>query len=61
LLTTKGFLAVNGQRLHARTDAAEGFMLRLVATNSELDVIADWLEQHCADAEAPDLPDPDSP
>jgi death on curing protein len=47
-LTTKVFLAINGQRLSASADDGESFMLDLVASSADLAVIADWLEAHCA-------------
>jgi death on curing protein len=46
-LTTKVFLAINGQRLSASADDGESFMLDLVASSADLAVIADWLEAHC--------------
>lgn len=56
-LSTKVFLAINGQRLTASTEAGERFMLDLVAGHAELSGIADWLQAHSIDAEPPDLPD----
>jgi death on curing protein len=47
-LTTKVFLAINGQRLSASADDGESFMLDLVASSADLAMIADWLEAHCA-------------
>lgn len=56
-LSTKVFLAINGQRLTATTDAGERFMLDLVAGRAGLPTLADWLQAHSTDAEPPDLPD----
>ena len=56
-LSTKVFLAINGQRLTATADAGERFMLDLVAGHAELSAIGDWLRAHSTGADAPDLPD----
>lgn len=56
-LSTKVFLAIDGQRLTASTEAGERFMLDLVAGHAELSGIADWLQAHSIDAEPPELPD----
>ena len=56
-LSTKVLLAINGQRLTASTEAAERFMLDLVAGHAELSGIADWMQAHSIDAEPHDLPD----
>ena len=56
-LSTKVFLAFNGQRLIATADQGERFMLDLVAGHAEISAIADWLESHSTHAEAPELPD----
>jgi death-on-curing protein len=55
-LTTKVFLALNGQHLRASADHGERFMLDLVAGHADLTTIAAWLEAHCADRPRPDLP-----
>ena len=54
-LTTKVFLALNGQQLCATADDGERFMLDLVAGHADLTTIAAWLEAHCI--ERPELPD----
>lgn len=56
-LSTKVFLALNGQRLEAAAHGGERFMLDLVAGHADLPVIADWLRDHSTDAVAPELPD----
>lgn len=56
-LSAKVFLALNGKRLTATTEAGERFMLDLVAGHAELSAIADWLQAESSDAEVPDLPD----
>ena len=60
-LTTKVFLAINGQRLQASADAGEQFMLELVAGHAELGAIAEWLRNHCTETPTPELPDPPTP
>lgn len=55
-LVTKVFLAINGQRLEATTDAGEHFMVDLVAGHSPLDTIAGWLREHSHESREPDLP-----
>lgn len=60
-LTTKVFLAINGQRLRASADDGERFMVELVASHAGLEVIAGWLADHCAVAAPPDLPEPSTP
>ena len=57
-LTTKVFLGINGQRLHATTDDGERFMLDMVAGDADIETIAGWLEEHSSAAEAADLPEP---
>ncbi|MGH8961830.1 MAG: type II toxin-antitoxin system death-on-curing family toxin [Jatrophihabitantaceae bacterium] len=54
-LTTKVFLAVNGQQLRASADDGEHFMLELVAGHADLESVAGWLAYHCSAAEPPDL------
>lgn len=56
-LTTKVFLALNGQRLAARPDDGERYMLELVAGHGDLDAIAAWLAEHSSPVTAPDFPD----
>lgn len=56
-LTTKVFLAINGQQLRASADDGERFMVDLVAGHADLDVIASWLAGHCSPAALPDLPE----
>jgi death-on-curing protein len=56
-LTTKVFLAVNGQHLRASADDGERFMLDLVAGHADLATIAAWLQAHCSDRPRPELPD----
>ena len=60
-LTTKVFLAINGQRLSASADDGERFMLDLVAGDEDLELIASWLAEHCSATEPPDLPEVPSP
>jgi death on curing protein len=55
-LTTKVFLAINGQRLVATAAAGERFMVDLVAGHVPLESIARWLEEHSQESSAPDLP-----
>ena len=55
-LTTKVFLAINGQRLEATPDAGERFMLELVAGHASLEPIARWLQEHSHESVAPSLP-----
>ena len=57
-LTTKVFLAINGQQLRASADDGERFMLDLVAGHSDLELIAGWLAKHCVLSGAPELPGP---
>lgn len=54
-LTTKVYLAINGQRLVASADDGEAYMLDLVASGADLAEIADWLEAHCRAIPPPDL------
>lgn len=56
-LTTKVFLALNGQQLRASADDGERFMLDLVAGHADLTTIAAWLEAHCNERRHPELPD----
>lgn len=56
-LSTKVFLAINGQRLMATADAGERFMLDVIAGHAELAAVADWLQVRSSDAEPPGLPD----
>jgi len=56
-LTTKVFLAINGQQLRASADDGERFMVESVAGHADLEVIAGWLADHCSAAQPPDLPD----
>ena len=56
-LSTKVFLAINGRQLEATVDQGERFMLDMVAGHAELHTIADWLQNHSTNAEAPELPD----
>jgi death-on-curing protein len=56
-LTTKVFLALNGQRLRASADEGERFMLDLVAGHSDLTIIAAWLQAHCSEQPSPEWPD----
>jgi len=60
-LTTKVFLAINGQRQRGSADDGERFMLDLVAGHQDLGLIASWLAAHCSAAEPPDLPEMPSP
>ncbi|WP_375482446.1 type II toxin-antitoxin system death-on-curing family toxin [uncultured Jatrophihabitans sp.] len=60
-LSTKVFLLVNGQRLESAADEGERFMLDLVVGHADLSAIADWLQDHSTDAEAPDLPGDSAP
>ncbi len=60
-LTTKVFLAINGQRLRATADEGERFMLDLVGGHADLQVIAAWLHDHSHDTTSPDLPEPPTP
>ena len=55
-LTTKVFLAINGQRLVATAAAGEEFMVGLVAGHASLESIARWLEEHSCESTVPDLP-----
>ena len=54
-LTTKVFLAVNGQQLRASADDGERFMLELVAGHAGIETVASWLTEHCSASEPPDL------
>jgi death-on-curing protein len=56
-LTTKVFLAINGQQLRASADDGERFMVEIVAGPAGLEAIAGWLAEHCSPREAPDLPE----
>jgi death-on-curing protein len=56
-LTSKVFLAINGQQLRASADDGERFMIEVSAGHADLDVIAGWLADHCSAAEPPDLPE----
>lgn len=56
-LSSKVFLALNGQQLEATADEGERFMLDHVAGHADLPVIAAWIEDHSTDALVPDLPD----
>ena len=60
-LTTKVFLAINGQQLRASADDGERFMVDLVAGHADLDDIARWLTVHSSPAIAPELPEPPRP
>jgi death-on-curing protein len=55
-LTTKVFLAINGQQPRTSADDRERFMVELVAGHADLELIAGWLATHCSPAEPPDLP-----
>jgi death on curing protein len=59
-LTTKVFLAINGERLETTADAGERFMLDPVAGHALLEPIAQWLREHCHESDMPSLP-PDEP
>lgn len=54
-LTTKVFLAINGQQLRATADDGERFMVELVAGHADLTVIAGWLSAHSSAVLPPDL------
>jgi death-on-curing protein len=56
-LSTKVFLAINGQRLNAIADDGERFMLDLVAGDADVATIAGWLAEHSCAAKPPDLPE----
>lgn len=56
-LTTKVFLAVNGQQLRATADDGERFMLELISGHADLEIVARWLANHCVTAEPPDVPE----
>jgi death-on-curing protein len=55
-LTTKVFLAINGQRLVTTAAAGERFMVEFVAGHAPLESIARWLEEHSYEAPVPGLP-----
>ncbi|HEX8303798.1 MAG TPA: Fic family protein [Jatrophihabitans sp.] len=55
-LTTKVFLAINGQRLMATAAAGEEFMVGLVAGHASLESITRWLEEHSCESAVPELP-----
>lgn len=56
-LSTKVFLAINGQRLRASADDGERFMLDMVAAHAPLDELAEWLTNHASPMPPVDLPD----
>ena len=57
-LTTKVFLAINGQQLGASAHDGERFMVESVAGHSDLELIAGWLaEALLLLPNSPDLPD----
>jgi len=56
-LSTKVFLALNGQQLRATAHDGERFMIDLVAGHGEIDAIADWLHNHSHETPPPDYPD----
>lgn len=56
-LSTKVFLAINGQRLQATADDGERFMIALVAGDADIETIAGWLAEHLSAARTPDLPE----
>jgi death on curing protein len=60
-LTTKVFLAINGQQLGASAHDGERFMVELVAGHADLELIAGWLAEHCSPAEPPDLSEARTP
>jgi len=54
-LTTKVFLAINGQRLRASADEGERLMLDLVAGHADVGSIGRWLAEHSSPQQPPDL------
>jgi death on curing protein len=56
-LSTKVFLAINGQRLRSTAYDGERFMLDVIAGDADIETIASWLAEHSSTAPIVDLPE----